>query len=252
MTERVPPGSEVAPGVHRLGTDLVNWYLVVDRDGALTAVDSGLSGYAELMRHELEALGHSPEDVRAVVLTHGHADHTGLAGRLAAAGARILIHGDDAGLAARPRPQRTDGSVLRALVTSGTARRFFLRMARDGGLRPPRLTDVETFAHGDQLDVPGRPCVIHTPGHTAGHCALHFPDHRALFAGDLLCTFHFITERTGPQTMPRATNVDTAQSVASLSQIEPVDATVVLPGHGDPFEGSPAEAAAQARSVEPV
>jgi glyoxylase-like metal-dependent hydrolase (beta-lactamase superfamily II) len=245
------PGSEVAPGVHRLGTDLVNWYLVVDRDGALTAVDSGLSCYAELMGHELEALGRRPEDVRAVVLTHAHADHTGLAGRLADAGARVLVHADDAGLAARPRPQRTDGSVLCALATSGTARRFFLRMTRDGGLRPPRLTDVETFADGDELDVPGRPRVIHTPGHTAGHCALYFPEHRALFAGDLLCTLHFVTGRTGPQTMPRAANVDTEQSVASLSRIEPVDASLVLPGHGDPFEGSPAEAARAARAVEP-
>jgi glyoxylase-like metal-dependent hydrolase (beta-lactamase superfamily II) len=242
----------VAPGVHRLGTDLVNWYLVVDRDGGLTAVDSGLPGYADLMGHELEALGHRPEDVRAVVLTHAHSDHTGLAGKLADAGARVLIHAEDAGLAARPRPQAPNVSLLRALATSGSARRFMFRMARGGGGRPPRLTDTETFADGDELDVPGRPRVIHTPGHTAGHCALHFPEHGALFAGDLLCTWHFVTGRTGPQTMPRAANVDTAQSVASLSRIEPVQASVVLPGHGDPFQGSPREAAEAARAVEPV
>jgi glyoxylase-like metal-dependent hydrolase (beta-lactamase superfamily II) len=241
--------AEVAPGVHRLGTELVNWY-VVEADGELVAVDAGLPGYGDLMVEQLAALGRRPEDVRAVVLTHAHSDHTGVAGRLRDAGARVLIHADDAELAARPRRQKTDGSVLRVLATSGTARRFFWGMARGGGARPAPLPDTETFGEDAELDLPGRPRTIHTPGHTAGHAAIHFPDHDALFVGDLMCTWNFVDGRAGPQTMPRITNVDTERSRQSLSRIEPVAASVVLPGHGDPFTGSPADAAAAARAIE--
>ncbi|MDQ6914776.1 MAG: MBL fold metallo-hydrolase [Actinomycetota bacterium] len=243
--------AEVAPGVHRLGSELVNWY-VVEADDGLVAVDAGLPRHADLMVEQLRALGRRPEDVRAVVLTHAHSDHTGVAGRLRDAGARVLVHAEDAALAAKPRPQKTDGSFLRALATSASARRFFWGMARGGGARGTPLPDVETFADGDELDVPGHPRAIHTPGHTAGHTAIHFPGHGALMVGDLMCTWHFVTARRGPQTMPRATNVDTRRSRESLARIEGLEASVVLPGHGDPFRGSPADAVAAARAVEPV
>jgi len=37
-------GTEVAPGVHRLGSERVNFYLVED-GGRVALVDAGLSGY---------------------------------------------------------------------------------------------------------------------------------------------------------------------------------------------------------------
>jgi glyoxylase-like metal-dependent hydrolase (beta-lactamase superfamily II) len=237
--------------VHRLGSELVNWYLVEADDG-LVAVDAGFSGYGDLMVEQLAALGHRPEDVQAVVLTHAHSDHTGVAARLHDAGARVLVHADDAGLARRPRPQRTDGSVLRSLARSAVARRFYWAAIRAGGARPTRLPEVETFADGDELAVPGRPRAIHTPGHTAGHTAIHFPGHGALFVGDLMCTWNFVTDHRGPGPMPRSTNVDTARSLASWARIEELPAQAVLPGHGEPFAGTPAEAVAAARAVEPV
>lgn len=237
-----------APGVHRLGTEYVNWYLVDAGDEGLTAVDAGLPGYGDLMEEQLTALGRRLDEVRALVLTHGHSDHTGLARRFADAGARVLVHETDLTLLQRPRPQRTDGNPLGTL-RHGHARRFFWHMARNGALRPTRLPDAETYADGAELDVPGRPRAVHTPGHTAGHCALHFPGHEALFVGDLVCTLNPVTGNTGIRTFPRELNVDTRQSVQSLDRIESLDARVLLPGHGDPFEGSPAEGARAARAV---
>src|SRR3954453_16872620 len=71
--------TEVAPGVHRLGTQFVNWY-VLETDDGIVAIDSGFPGYAKTLENDLRALGRSLDDVRAVVLTHGDGDHTGTPG----------------------------------------------------------------------------------------------------------------------------------------------------------------------------
>ena len=39
----MPPKRDVVPGVHRLGSSTVNWYLVED-EGRFTAVDAGMPG----------------------------------------------------------------------------------------------------------------------------------------------------------------------------------------------------------------
>jgi glyoxylase-like metal-dependent hydrolase (beta-lactamase superfamily II) len=240
--------AEVAPGVHRLGSEWVNWYLVDAGEEGLVAVDAGLPAYGDLMLEQFGALGRRPDEVRAVVLTHGHSDHTGLAKRFADSGARVLVHEEDLTLVQRPRPQKTDANPLAAL-RHGHARRFFWHMTRNGALRPTKLADAETYADGAELDVPGSPRAIHTPGHTVGHCALHFAGHDVLFVADLLCTLNPVTGQTGIQTFPPQFNVDTRQSVQSLNRIEDLSASRVLPGHGHPFEGSPADAAQAARAV---
>jgi glyoxylase-like metal-dependent hydrolase (beta-lactamase superfamily II) len=48
--------------------------------------------------------------------------------------------------------------------------------------------------------------------------------------------------------MPKQFDVSYAQARESLAKIEPLEAGVILPGHGDPWSGSPADAVAQARS----
>jgi glyoxylase-like metal-dependent hydrolase (beta-lactamase superfamily II) len=145
---------------------------------------------------------------------------------------------------------KREGSALSVLRHPG-AWGFFLHMARNGALKPPHIDDPIAINHDDELDVPGRPRVIHTPGHTPGHCSLHFERHEALFTGDLLCTWHPILGRTGPQIMPSAFNVSSAQALESLGRIEHLSAEVVLPGHGEPWTGGPAEAVKRARETGP-
>jgi glyoxylase-like metal-dependent hydrolase (beta-lactamase superfamily II) len=91
--------------------------------------------------------------------------------------------------------------------------------------------------------------VVHTPGHTPGHCALLFEAAGALFVGDALCTFNPLTGERGTQLMPFPLNVDNEACRESLGRIEPLDAQVLLPGHGDPARETPAAAAARARTV---
>lgn len=241
---------EVVPGVYEMGSQWVNWYLVKEGD-AYTAVDAGLPGFASGLESQLAALGVSPRDIEAVVLTHSDADHVGLVPRLRAAGGPVLIHADDAPTLARPRPKQGDASPRHLLSHALDWRlwRTLLMMIRGGVARPPRIEDAQMFSDGEVLDVPGRPRVVHMPGHTPGHSALLFERHGALFAGDGLCTVNALTERRGPQVMPSVMNWDTEQCFRSLVAIEGLAAEVVLVGHGGPARVTPAAAVAQARDA---
>jgi glyoxylase-like metal-dependent hydrolase (beta-lactamase superfamily II) len=239
---------EIVPGVYGLGTEKVNWYLV-ETGGELTAVDAGLPAFAGSLEAELEQIGFAPSDIEALVLTHSDGDHTGLARTLSDAGARVLIHEQDEATLRKPRPKPGEGSpqnVIPYLIRPGLWT-LFLHMGRRGGAKPASFEGAETFAGGERLDVPGRPLAIHTPGHTAGHCALLFEQRGALFVGDELCTWNPVFWTKGPQLMPKAFSISRSQCLHSLTAIEELAAEVVLPGHGEPWHGSPASAVEEAR-----
>ena len=244
-----PPTRDIVPGVHRLGTPLVNWYLV-EEDGRLTAVDAGLPGYHKTLGNDLSQLGHVPSDIDALVLTHADVDHTGLANALRAAGARVLIHSADE--PTLRTPTSTGGSKLTDMLPylrHPTFLRFVGHIARYGGLKPPALEGAETFSGDDILEVPGSPRVVATPGHTPGHCAIYLENKGVLFVGDALCTRNPVTGRLGAQVVPSALNVSTDQCFQSLEAIEQAPARVLLPGHGDPWRDGSAAAVQSARRL---
>jgi|tagenome__1003787_1003787.scaffolds.fasta_scaffold20763286_1 glyoxylase-like metal-dependent hydrolase (beta-lactamase superfamily II) len=238
--------ANVVPHVHRLGSEFVNWYLVEDGD-RLTAVDAGLPGFASELERDLHELGHRVDDVEALVLTHSDADHTGIAKVLREAGATVYIHGYDQATLASPGPKGGDARPVKLVrdLWRPTLLRTIVAMAGKGGARPTAIEGPELFADGDVLDVPGRPRVIHTPGHTPGHCAIVFEDRGALFAGDALVTWNVVTGSRGPQLMPRAMNVSNAEARESLDRLGRLEGVrVALPGHGEPWHG-PATALVQ-------
>jgi len=120
---------------------------------------------------------------------------------------------------------------------------------RNGVARTAPVAEASGFADEDVLDVPGRPRVIHTPGHTAGNAALSLPDHEVLIAGDTLATLSLLPGESGPQLLPRFMNEDHDRALASLEKIEQVAARWVLPAHGLPWEGSPRQAVKLARQI---
>ena len=114
-----------------------------------------------------------------------------------------------------------------------------------GGAKHVTVSAATAFEDGDVLDVPGRPKVIHCPGHSPAHSALLLEDRGVLFCGDALATLAVNTGETGPMLHPF--NEDRGRAIDSLGSLENVPAEIVLPGHGDPFRGTPADAVARAR-----
>lgn len=224
----------------RLGSALVNFYAVED-GGRWTLLDAGAPGFWP----QLAANGIRPEAVEAVVLTHAHADHVGIAERLRQSGARVYVHEADLQPATTAKPSGKNERSPLPYLRHRAAWKLTAHLARNGALKPQRIGEVSTFADGDELDVPGRPRAIHTPGHTDGHSVFVVGD--AVVAGDLLCTLDPLTGDRGPRLMPRALNRSTAQIVESLAKIEALDARTVHVGHGEPWTRGVRDMVAAAR-----
>jgi glyoxylase-like metal-dependent hydrolase (beta-lactamase superfamily II) len=239
---------EVAPGVHRLGNPLVNFYLV-EADGGMTLVDAGLPGFYDQLEAFLRDRGRRVAEIDALVLTHGHSDHVGIAEKVHREGVPVHVHEGDAQLVRTGDQQPRERSMLPYLRHRATWR-LLATAARAGGVKTTKVPAATAFSGSDvTLDVPGRPRAIHTPGHSNGHVVLAFGP--ALLCGDALCTWNPLTGRPGPQIMPGAFAVSSEQAMDSLTRIEDVAAGVVLPGHGDPWMGGVAPAVAGARAAGP-
>ena len=157
-------------------------YVLPDRG---LVVDPGPPGESpwETLTDGLAAAGLSVDAVETVAVTHWHADHAGLAPRLAAAAdAELLLHEDDAPLVAdyaaeRERRLDRDARRLRAWgVPDATVAEIV-----DGDTPSPMPDECPVRTVADGEPVAGAEA-IHTPGHTAGHLALLADG--ALFVGD--------------------------------------------------------------------
>jgi len=238
---RVTEPVELAPGVWRAGTELVNWYLVED-EGRVAIVDAGVPKYRPQLDAALAKMGRSMGDVAAVVLTHAHADHVGFAEPLRAeTGVAVHVHKDDEHLATTRKPSGKNERSILPYLRYPFAYRLLVHLTAGGAGATKPISAVTMFGDGETLDVPGRPRVVHTPGHTTGHCSFHLGDRGVLFVGDEVCTLNPLTGSRGPQLMPRAFNLSSGTCLDSLTKLEGLEADVVLPGHGEPWtDGLPA------------
>ncbi len=181
------------------------WVLAPERGGPAVLIDAppDVAGVLGLLRrHDLVPV--------ALLATHGHADHIGGVGAVAARYAlRAYLHPDDDWLALDPAAQ------LRMLW--GTA--------PPGDFAPPDRWDA--LEHGMRLDLAGLSfAVIHTPGHTPGHCCFHLSEHGLLFSGDQL-----FAGSIGRTDLPGGDSDALMRSMGERIVTLPL-ATRVLPGHG--------------------
>ncbi len=104
--------------VHTLFTGIANTHIVANAR-AIAIVDAGMPHQANRILRRIRALGHSPQDVRLILITHGHIDHAGSALALKrATGAPIALHRGDARLVATPDLKIPPGR--NGLIDAGT------------------------------------------------------------------------------------------------------------------------------------
>jgi glyoxylase-like metal-dependent hydrolase (beta-lactamase superfamily II) len=242
---------EPAPGVFRLvlplpfpGLRRVNAYLLVGEDGC-TLVDCGISdpglspdrGWDGLVR-SLAVCGFDPGQVNRLVVTHTHIDHYGMAGR--------FIEGTGAGLMMHAKSQHD----LASYRDPGRATRGLAELLRDHGLPEEEVSELTAFEDwrpyvsavvdastpvqgGEVLSCGDRSwTVVYTPGHAASHICLFSESDGLLLSGDHLLptvTPH-IDFQAGGEADPLG------DYLASLQKVADLEPSLVLPGHGKPFD----------------
>lgn len=222
---------ELAPGLHRIGNDLIAAYLVEDGDG-ITVIDAALAGHWRALARELAAMGRTADDIRAVVLTHGDSDHLGFAERLRRDhDVPVYVHEADA---ARARGEESTKPAWGARRLGPMLQFLGYTMAM-GGMRTRFVVSVTTVVDGEVLDLPGKPRILALPGHSPGSIAIHVPALDAVFVGDALTTRNVLTGVRGPQPAPFTD--DPARALDSLERLRATGAKWVLPGHGAPWSG---------------
>ena len=256
----VPQPKEIAPGVYWLETFLANVYLV--RSGSTwDLIDTGFPNRGQAILYAATSL-FGGERPAAILLTHGHPDHSGSALELSRLwSVPVFVHRDELPYVTGTTyplwvlpmlPKRPDPPVGGFMLPFAAVLLPFHdpRLAR--WLSGPMERMAAKSSLGDAArgyvpgdGVPGLPdweC-IPTPGHTPGHVAFFRRSDRVLITGDACVTVDldsFWGLLRNEQCIARPPSVATWNwqaakvSVAALARLEP---TVLASGHGVPMSG---------------
>jgi glyoxylase-like metal-dependent hydrolase (beta-lactamase superfamily II) len=234
--------------IQRQGSRYINWYLL-EEDDEITFIDAGLPGYWSAVKPALAALGKTPEDVKAIVLTHVDPDHVGFAGQMQREhGTPVYVHRDDADRAKSGTNKETEKGFPVAMLRHRFAWKGLRHIIKNGG--PAKIAPIDTviaFDDGDVLDVPGRLRAVHTPGHSLGHCVFMAEGQDAILIGDAITNMNAINGQPGPRLTAPNGNVSTEQAYASLARVEELPQRTLYFGHGDPIDRGAAAVVAEAR-----
>ena len=223
---------EITPRIHSVpaptafytGPQAPSVYLVTDGgEGAL--IDSGF-GDGQSVRARLEYLRERPDvRLRYIVLTHHHFDHAG--------GAHQIRQGTGAEVVMHPLEERFlrdwEGDAPQDIDVP-TGQKAIAEQIRSFRQQAAEATPDIPIADGGMLSVGDLTLeVVHTPGHTRGSICIYVREERALFTGDTALGLGTVAISPPP-------HGDMRLYLESLERLKGYDASLMLPGHGQPVE----------------
>jgi len=207
-TREPPDGPRVEVDREVVGVEAGGSYAwIVRTPHGAVLVDAGLDASGAAILAELKSAGVQPQQVLAVLITHGHPDHYAAATLfpkaevLGGADDIPMMHGDG-------RHYSTFGRVMSALMPL------------------PKGPDAVTpLRGGEQFEFDGaRFAVIATPGHSPGSVVYLYKD--VLFTGDSL-----MRKGDGVTIAPSLFSEDSAENRRSLIRLERLSFDKIADGH---------------------
>jgi glyoxylase-like metal-dependent hydrolase (beta-lactamase superfamily II) len=228
------PLKEIALGVFRLPVSIANVYFIGEPGGDWTLVDTGTPGHAREIREAAESLYGPDAAPDAILLTHGHMDHSGSALDLANIwDVSVFAHPLElpylTGRSKYPPPDPTVGGFLALLG------RFINVPSVDLG---DRVRPLESAPAGWKWH--------HTPGHAPGHVVFFRRQDGTLLAGDALTTMNLdssfdtllkVERVCGPPAPSTPDWISARESVEFIAELRPL---TIACGHGVPMSGGEA------------
>ena len=224
----MPLVSQVTESVYSVQRKLyLSCSYVVSRPKGVILVDAGIDETAGDMLAGLEAAGRTVDDVRAILITHWHNDHSAGAARIKElSAAQVYYHEQSA-------PKLTRASSARGL------RRLAARLTPPFGpfrplksvldAAPPFPVSADEFVQEGDL-IAGEFRVYETPGHEAGHVSFLFEPEGVLFTGDALA---ICGDRVS--FMSRYLTQDVELARASMLRCLALQPRAICPGHRHPL-----------------
>jgi glyoxylase-like metal-dependent hydrolase (beta-lactamase superfamily II) len=247
--EPLPEACEVAPNIWKITMPIpfplrtVNVHVLIGKDGwALVDAGMGTPDARAAFKIGLQRAGVSIDNLRAIVLTHHHPDHIGMSGELhEQTGAAVYMH-------------PIDEADLQIAWTGKMPQRFgrVSHFFRQHGMPPTDLwvshvdpNVMHNIIHvppheaftlvedGETIDLLGEQYrVIWTPGHSDGQICLFRERDGVFLAADHVLPR--ITPNIGLYSEYGRPN-PLADYKDSLKKVSILPASIVLPGHGEPF-----------------
>lgn len=200
------PDIDFELGVLQLGNtafegDNRSYLLGIEPSGVTTLVDTGVAIETTRagLRDGLDQYGLSFGDIDQILLTHQHADHSGLAGEIQAeSGCSVFVHEADAPLVeGDPEALAVQSDRLREAIDAWgmpeDKQEELLSFLESGPDITGKHPDVRTFGDGATFDLGCTELTaVHLPGHTAGLVGYEFEGVGGieLFSGDALLPYY--------------------------------------------------------------
>jgi glyoxylase-like metal-dependent hydrolase (beta-lactamase superfamily II) len=213
---------EIVKDIYLLPLGKVNAFLLKG-DNGLTLIDAGIPGSAPEIMQAIQSIGHKPDDLKTILLSHCHPDHAGSAAALKreVPQVKIYISEIDAPIVEQglnQRPIKPAPGIMNKLLF-----RLFIKevsietVQMDGKLKDNEILD---FAEGLQT--------IHIPGQCLGQLAFLSPKHGGvLFVADAASNVMGLGWCIGYE--------DINVGRQSLQKLAKLDFTIACFGHGKPI-----------------
>jgi glyoxylase-like metal-dependent hydrolase (beta-lactamase superfamily II) len=214
----------INPNFYQISLAEVNAF-VFKSEAGLILIDTGTPGSKDQIFRAVRNIGYEPEDIKHIIVTHAHYDHSGsLADILKEINAIVYMHPADAELVRKGIAHSFRSKRINSLVNTITI---------GSPIKLPRLnikpvTEITAVKDGEWIPNNTGLQVIYAPGHCRGQIALYSPQNNGIIiAADIAENIEHL------KLTPKYHNLH--RCMATIKRISLMDFRVALFSHGSPI-----------------